>query len=106
MRRPAVDEPGAGLQVQFRRPNPIQRTSAPSAPSAGSGPLEQPATFRVQPDQFDNVVQSTSAQSTIPLYRKVTVDLDGLGREERMEPVHDPPYRDPESEHGEAGLSL
>jgi hypothetical protein len=51
--------------------------------------MEQPAAFRVQPGQFDNAVQSIGANRRCPMYRKVTVDLDELGREERMEPAND-----------------
>jgi hypothetical protein len=51
--------------------------------------MEQPVTFCVQPGQSDHVVQSTGANRRYPLHRKVTVDLDELGREERMEPVND-----------------
>lgn len=51
--------------------------------------MEQPAMFRVQPGQFDNAVQSISANRRCPLHRQVTVDLDELGREERREPVND-----------------
>jgi hypothetical protein len=46
-----------------------------------------PAASRVQAGQFDEAVQSISANRRCALHRKVTSDRDALGREERMKPV-------------------
>jgi hypothetical protein len=51
--------------------------------------MEQPAAFRVQPGQLDDAVQSIGANPRFPLHRKVTVDLDEVGGEDRMEPITD-----------------
>jgi rubrerythrin len=51
--------------------------------------VDDPAAFRVHVDQFDDAVQSIGSVRRCPLHRKVTVDLDELGRGERMESVND-----------------
>src|SRR5215475_164408 len=66
-----------------------QRTSAPSAPSARTGAMEHPASFRVHAGQFDDAVDSIGANRRCPLHRKVTLDLGELGHEERIGPVND-----------------
>jgi hypothetical protein len=64
-----------------------QRTSAPSAPSTGTGAVGHTAASRVQAGQFNDAVQSIGANRRCPLHRKATPDLDELGREEPMKPV-------------------
>jgi len=51
--------------------------------------MEHPAAFRVHPAQVDDAVQSIGANRRCPLHRKVTVDLDELGHEERIGLVND-----------------
>ena len=91
MRRPAVDEPGTGLQVQFSSRDQIQFSARLHPPRH----QQDQELWNNRRRSVSNRASSTTRCSLLapidgyPLHRKVTVDLGELDGEERMEPVND-----------------
>jgi hypothetical protein len=79
----------ASLRIGFKKGEPAQRMSAPSAPPAGIGTVEYLAAFRLRANRFDDGLQSISFDSRCPLYRNAASGCGGMGSEGGVGPVDD-----------------